>query len=78
MKIVGIITGDLVKSRKIGNEDVEPVIGSLKQCFSEINELLLQGQAKYDIFRGDRFQYSVPEPQKALLVNILIRTKLLN
>lgn len=76
MAIVGIITGDLVKSRKIRNKDVEPVIESLKQCFSEINELLLQGQAKYDIFRGDSFQYSVPEPQKALLVCILIRAKL--
>lgn len=76
MELYGVITGDLVKSRKIRNEDVEPVIESLKACFAEINKLLLEDRGKFEMYRGDSFQYLVPEPQKALLVSILIRARL--
>ena len=71
-----VITGDLVKSRKIRNEDVESVIASLKDCFLEINRLLLNGKGKFELYRGDSFQYLIPEPQKALLIGIIIRAKL--
>ena len=71
-----VITGDLVKSRKIRNEDVEFVIASLKDCFLEINRLLLNGKGKFELYRGDSFQYLIPEPQKALLIGIIIRAKL--
>ena len=63
-----VITGDLVKSRKIRNEDVESVIASLKDCFLEINRLLLNGKGKFELYRGDSFQYLIPEHQKALLI----------
>ena len=52
-----VITGDLVKSRKIRNEDVEFVIASLKDCFLEINRLLLNGKGKFtyeDIVARDK------------------------
>lgn len=76
METYAVITGDLVKSRKIRNEDVESVIESLKGCFSEINRLFLNGNGKFELYRGDSFQYLIPEPQKALLIGILIRAKL--
>lgn len=76
METYAVITGDLVKSRKIRNEDVESVIESLKYCFSEINHLLLNDNGKFELYRGDSFQYLVPEPQKALLIGIIIRAKL--
>jgi len=76
METYAVITGDLVKSRKIRNEDVESVIESLKDCFSEINHLLLNDTGKFELYRGDSFQYLIPEPQKALLIGIIIRAKL--
>ncbi|MDD2284331.1 MAG: hypothetical protein PHQ11_02900 [Paludibacter sp.] len=76
METYAVITGDLVKSRKIRNEDVESVIESLKECFSDINHFHLNGKGKFELYRGDSFQYLIPEPQKALLIGIIIRAKL--
>ncbi len=76
MGINAVITGDLVKSRKIINDDIAPVIKSLKETFSEIKHELLNGKGTFEIFRGDSFQGQIPRPELALLVSIIIRARL--
>ena len=76
MSVDAVITGDLVKSRKINDADIEKVIDSLKKTFVEINHQLLNGKGSFEIFRGDSFQGLIPQPQLALLVAIIIRTHL--
>lgn len=51
MKKHAVITGDLVKSRKIINTDIAPVINSLKETFNNINHQLLDGKASFEIYR---------------------------
>lgn len=76
MKKHAVITGDLVKSRKIKDTDIAPVINSLKETFGNINQQLLDGKASFEIYRGDSFQCLIPKPEMALLVAILIRAHL--
>jgi hypothetical protein len=76
MDVDAVITGDLVKSRKINNADFEMVIKSLKDTFDEINRQLLNGKAIFEIFRGDSFQCLIPQSELALLVAIIIRARL--
>lgn len=76
MRIDAVITGDLVKSRKINDADIEKVIKSLKDTFDEINRRLLNGNGAFEIFRGDSFQGLIPQPELALLVAIIIRARL--
>lgn len=76
MGIDAVITGDLVKSRKINDADIEKVINSLKDTFDEINRQLLNGNGTFEIFRGDSFQGHIPQPELALLVAIIIRARL--
>lgn len=76
MELNAVITGDLVKSRKIIDADIAPVIESLKETFNAINENLLEGKGSFEIYRGDSFQAFVPKPQLALLVAIIIRARL--
>jgi len=76
MDINAVITGDLVKSRRIHEGDMDTVINSLKSTFGDINKYLLGNNGKFEIFRGDSFQGLVPQPELALLVSIIIRAKL--
>ena len=76
MGIDAVITGDLVKSRKINDADIEKVINSLKETFDEINRQLLDGKGTFEIFRGDSFQGHLPQPELALLVAIILRARL--
>lgn len=76
MEINAVITGDLVKSRRIHEGDIDAVIKSLKNTLNDINEYLLGGKGKFEIFRGDSFQGLIPHPKHALLVSIIIRAKL--
>ncbi len=71
-----VITGDLVKSRKIIDTDKETVINSLKETFEKINKELLFKTASFEMFRGDSFQFILPKPELALLVSIIIRAHL--
>jgi hypothetical protein len=43
MDINAVITGDLVKSRRIHEGDIETVINFLKSTFKDINELSVIG-----------------------------------
>jgi hypothetical protein len=76
MKLNAVITGDLVKSRKIIDADIVPVIESLKETFNTINHKLFEGKGSFEIYRGDSFQAFVPKPELALLVAIIIRARL--
>ena len=76
MSTIAVITGDLVKSRKIKEEDIEPVLNSLKNTFSEINKNVLNNKGSFEIYRGDSFQCLIPYPEKALLIAIIIRAQL--
>jgi len=76
MGVDAVITGDLVKSRSIKDQDISTVINSLKDTFSEINHLLLSGNGTFEIFRGDSFQGLIPNPEQALLVAMIIRARL--
>lgn len=76
MTLHAVVTGDLVKSRKISATDIQPVIESLKTTFNIINENLLAGEGNFQIYRGDSFQAFVPKPELALSVAIIIRAGL--
>ncbi|MDP1621540.1 MAG: hypothetical protein Q8M08_04285 [Bacteroidales bacterium] len=76
MDINAVITGDLVKSRKIIETDIAPVIESLKETFNMINEIILDQKGSFDIYRGDSFQAIIPKPELALLAAIIIRARL--
>lgn len=71
-----VITGDIVKSRKIAPEDIDGVINSLKGVFRLINDRLLNNKGAFEIFRGDSFQGIIPYTEKALLVSLIIRAHL--
>jgi hypothetical protein len=68
-----IILGDLVKSRTLKIPDVSRILISLKKKYSEINHRLLHNKGSFEIFRGDSFQAFIPEPEKAVLISIIIR-----
>ncbi|MCD4669424.1 MAG: SatD family protein [Actinomycetia bacterium] len=74
MDLNAVITGDLVKSSRIKDEDIGAVLKSLKRSFNEINNYLLSGDGLFEIYRGDSFQIVVKKPEKALLVSILLRS----
>ncbi|MDP4192599.1 MAG: hypothetical protein Q8858_13620 [Bacteroidota bacterium] len=76
MQIFAVITGDIVKSRKIAPKDIDSVINSLKEVFGLINDKLLNKEGAFEIFRGDSFQGIVPYPEKALLISFIIRAHL--
>ncbi|MGE5409759.1 MAG: hypothetical protein ACM3MI_02275, partial [Clostridiales bacterium] len=76
MQTFAVITGDIVKSRKIAPKDIDSVISSLKEVFGLINDKLLNKEGAFEIFRGDSFQGIVPYPEKALLVSLIIRAHL--
>ena len=76
MDINAVITGDLVKSGRIKDGDIEVVINSLKVTFDEISKELLDGSGNFEIFRGDSFQGLIQKPELALLIAIIIRARL--
>ena len=75
MKIVSVITGDIIGST-LGNDNhrrtmlniIESSVGEIKE---ELNVSL-----PLEFFRGDAFQVLVEKPEKALLVAILLRAAL--
>lgn len=77
MNILGVITGDIVKSGAIKNENREYLLTVLKSTFLEINKCILkEPELPFEIFRGDSFQAIIKKPELTLLVSMLIRCKL--
>ncbi|MGE5352478.1 MAG: hypothetical protein ACM3P0_10365, partial [Acidobacteriota bacterium] len=71
-----VITGDLVKSRRLEHNAMDAIIHSLKDTFDEINKRFLDQQGQFEIFRGDSFQAIVPKAEKALLIALILRARL--
>jgi len=55
MNLNAVITGDLVKSSRIKDEDIGVVLKAFKKSFNEINNYLLSGDGLLEIYRGDSF-----------------------
>ena len=64
MDLNAVITGDLVKSSRIKDEDIGAVLKSFKRSFNEVNNYLLSGEGLFEIYRGDSFQIVIKKPEK--------------
>ena len=76
--IKAVLTGDLIQSRKLDNEGMEKVLNALHDTFKEIQEKILQKEAYFEIYRGDSFQVLINEPQLALKVTLILKSRLLS
>ena len=70
-----IITGDLVKSGSIIEEDWSRLLSDLKSAFSDIGKTIIGKENSFEIYRGDSFQCMLEKPKDALLIALLIRAK---
>lgn len=73
MKTVAVLTGDLIKSRKLENDEIEIILNNLPQCFENIKNQLLSEDANFEFYRGDSFQIILHEPELAIKVAFIIR-----
>lgn len=72
-----ILTGDIVNSTKLDQEDYLLLTDALKESFRVINELYIpETTTSFDIFRGDSFQGVIPDPSQALEACLVIRSSL--
>lgn len=69
-----VLTGDLVDSTKLDEEQLERYLLTLKQSFGEVGSSV--EKSSFDIFRGDSFQGLIGNPAHALSAGILIRSYL--
>jgi hypothetical protein len=69
-KMYGIITGDIVKSRKIAPKDRE-------KLYADCNLFLQQRKknwlSSFEVYRGDSIQCKVQKPQYSLRVALIVR-----
>ncbi|WP_304296188.1 hypothetical protein [Porphyromonas gulae] len=75
MKVKGVITGDIVSSSSIELEWRDRLLFSLQQL---TEDLKLVSDLEIEFFRGDSFQLLVQEPEKTLLVAVLLRAGLIS
>ncbi|NQY65308.1 MAG: hypothetical protein HRT38_16630 [Alteromonadaceae bacterium] len=68
-----VITGDLIKSRKIAVEDFDVIRYRLEQVLIYLAE---KYGAKYDVYRGDSFQVIFPDMNYSIKSALLIRLAL--
>ncbi len=73
MRYKAVITGDIVHSREVS--DLQSLLQVLKDAVHEI-EAVLGSIIKFEIYRGDSFQMLINEPENAIRIAILIRSKL--
>jgi SatD family (SatD) len=66
LKMIAVITGDIINSRKISPEDWQP---RLKKYFSET----IADEEKWEIYRGDSFQIEV-DVEKSLEILLCIKS----
>ncbi len=71
-----VITGDIIGSTTVGSSR-NKLLSSLKKTFKDI-AFQLPGaiEKQFEIFRGDSFQSVIKEPEKSLLISILLRSRL--
>lgn len=76
--LYAVITGDVVRSRAhSGHRAV--LLSSLKKALSTAHEFAGPGSTTtpFSLFRGDSFQCVLSKPEKALLVALFVRSRLL-
>jgi hypothetical protein len=66
-----VITGDLIHSSRMNNEDKVFLFETLSNCFKTWNK---EFGMKSEIYRGDSFQCLLHHPHDALTVALLIKT----
>lgn len=77
MDIFAVITGDIIKSSKIREEERRHLLYELKISLEKINEQFIKASTPpFEIYRGDSFQIVLQQPQQALLIGFIIRAKL--
>jgi len=75
MKIIGVITGDIIKSSNLLMGQRDSLLTELKNLGKEISQKLDE-QFSFEIIRGDSFQAQLSSPYLALKIAILIRAGL--
>lgn len=65
--MIGIITGDIVNSRKLSSKIW---IDGLKKLLNTFGK----NPAEWDIYRGDEFQLEVKNPEEALIIALQIKS----
>lgn len=68
-----IITGDIIDSTMVPIEKRQTLIDTIKEAISYVSKF---SPLKYELFRGDSFQLVIEQPEKSLLVAILLRAYL--
>jgi hypothetical protein len=68
-----VITGDLIKSRKIAAQDFDVIRYRLEQVLTFLTE---KYDAVYDVYRGDSFQLIFPSMDHSIKSALLIRLAL--
>ena len=77
-KIYAVITGDIVKSRKLG-PDREKALKILKDALNSLNNFKGKSIGGIsDIFRGDSFQIVIRDPDASLEIAIFLKARLLS
>ncbi|SHG58517.1 SatD family (SatD) [Flavobacterium fluvii] len=65
--MIGIITGDIVNSRKLSSKIWIDGLKNLLNTFGE-------NPVEWDIYRGDEFQLEVKNPEEALIIALQIKS----
>ena len=68
-----VITGDLIKSRKIAAQDFDVIRYRLEQVLTFLSD---KYGAEYDVYRGDSFQIIFPSMDHSITSALLIRLAL--
>ncbi len=68
-----VITGDLIKSRKIASQDFDVIRYRLEQVLTYLSD---KYDAEYDVYRGDSFQIIFPSMNYSIISALLIRLAL--
>lgn len=77
MEFYAVITGDIINSSDLGAERRQKLLGSLKEAFQKITELVLNvNENPFEIYRGDSFQARIKNPKLAIVIGIIIRAKI--
>ncbi len=75
MSLQAVITGDIIKSRRIRSP--KGLLDSLRESFQLVEKQILKSNTKaFEIYRGDSFQGIIKSPEDAVLAAIIIRAKL--
>lgn len=71
MPMLGVISGDIVKSQALRSEQLEVSLSRLHEYLETLKERNLV--KVFDIFRGDAFQIVTTKPQSICVVAVLLR-----